>query len=116
MFYTIAFPPLSARRHREAAVFSGIRVDRIVVFMISGVMAAISGILLIHTDQLRHGLTARRYRCGRARWNFEARGVGTILGALIISVINNGMNMLSVPYFYRLIVKGLVICRLARHS
>jgi ribose transport system permease protein len=45
LFYTIAFPPLSARRHREAAVVSGIRVDRIkfVVFIISGVMAAISG-------------------------------------------------------------------------
>ena len=35
--------------------------------------------------------------------------VGTILGALIIGVINNGMNMLSVPYFYQLIVKGVVI-------
>jgi sugar/nucleoside kinase (ribokinase family) len=35
--------------------------------------------------------------------------VGTLLGALIIGVINNGMNMLSVPYFYQLIVKGLVI-------
>jgi ribose transport system permease protein len=34
---------------------------------------------------------------------------GTILGALIIGVINNGMNMLSVPYFYQLIVKGAVI-------
>jgi ribose transport system permease protein len=35
--------------------------------------------------------------------------VGTILGALIIGVMNNGMNMLSVPYFYQLIVKGVVI-------
>jgi ribose/xylose/arabinose/galactoside ABC-type transport system permease subunit len=42
--------------------------------------------------------------------------VGTILGALIIRVINNGRNMLSVTYFYQLIVKGLVICRLVRHS
>ena len=35
--------------------------------------------------------------------------VGTLIGALIIGVMNNGMNMLSVPYFYQLIVKGLVI-------
>jgi ribose transport system permease protein len=28
---------------------------------------------------------------------------------LIIGVMNNGMNMLSVPYFYQLIAKGLVI-------
>jgi ribose transport system permease protein len=35
--------------------------------------------------------------------------IGTLIGALIIGVLNNGMNMLSVPYFYQLIVKGLVI-------
>lgn len=35
--------------------------------------------------------------------------VGTLLGALIMGALNNGMNMLSVPYFYQLIVKGLVI-------
>ncbi|MDR3517136.1 MAG: hypothetical protein P4M00_15085 [Azospirillaceae bacterium] len=32
-----------------------------------------------------------------------------MLGVLIIGVINNGMNLLSIPYFYQLIVKGLVI-------
>jgi hypothetical protein len=31
---------------------------------------------------------------------------GTLIGALIIGVINNGMNLLSIPYFYQLIVKG----------
>lgn len=34
---------------------------------------------------------------------------GTLVGALIIGVINNGMNLLSVPYFYQLIVKDIVI-------
>jgi energy-coupling factor transporter ATP-binding protein EcfA2 len=34
---------------------------------------------------------------------------GTLIGALIIGVINNGMNLLSVPYIYQLIVKGVVI-------
>jgi ribose transport system ATP-binding protein len=35
--------------------------------------------------------------------------LGTLIGALTIGVINNGMNLLSVPYFYQLIVKGMVI-------
>ncbi len=35
--------------------------------------------------------------------------LGTLIGALMIGVINNGMNLLSVPYFYQLIVKGVVI-------
>jgi ribose transport system permease protein len=34
---------------------------------------------------------------------------GTLMGALMIGVINNGMNLMSVPYFYQLIVKGAVI-------
>jgi ribose transport system permease protein len=34
---------------------------------------------------------------------------GTLAEALIIGVINNGMILLSVPYFYQLIVKGIVI-------
>jgi ribose/xylose/arabinose/galactoside ABC-type transport system permease subunit len=33
----------------------------------------------------------------------------TIVGAPTIGVINNAMNLLSVPYFFRLTAKGLVI-------
>jgi ribose transport system permease protein len=34
---------------------------------------------------------------------------GTFLGALIIGVLNNGMNLLNVSSFYQLIAKGVVI-------
>ena len=34
---------------------------------------------------------------------------GTLLGALIIGVLNNGMNLLNVSSFYQQIVKGGVI-------
>ena len=34
---------------------------------------------------------------------------GTVIGALTIGVINNGMNLMNVPYFYQMVVKGLVI-------
>ena len=34
---------------------------------------------------------------------------GTLIGALIIGVLNNGMNMLSIHYFIQLVVKGVVI-------
>jgi ribose/xylose/arabinose/galactoside ABC-type transport system permease subunit len=42
---------------------------------------------------------------------FGGRGgvFGTLIGALIIGVINNGMNLLNVPSFYQQIVKGGVI-------
>ena len=35
--------------------------------------------------------------------------VGTVIGAFIISVLNNGMSLLEVPTFYQLIIKGLII-------
>lgn len=106
--------------NREAAIYSGIRVDRIriIVFMISGVMAAISGILLssrLSSAQTNAGMgyeldaIAAVVLGGTSLAGGVGTIIGTILGALIIGVINNGMNMLSVPYFYQLIVKGIVI-------
>ena len=35
--------------------------------------------------------------------------IGTVIGAFIISVLNNGMSLLEVPTFYQLIIKGLII-------
>ncbi|TPL33346.1 ribose ABC transporter permease [Mesorhizobium sp. B2-4-6] len=106
--------------NREAAIYSGIRVDRvkIIVFMISGVMAAISGILLssrLSSAQTNAGMgyeldaIAAVVLGGTSLAGGVGTMIGTILGALIIGVINNGMNMLSVPYFFQLIVKGIVI-------
>ncbi len=106
--------------NREAAIYSGIRVDRIkiIVFTISGMMAAISGMLLssrLSSAQTNAGTgyeldaIAAVVLGGTSLAGGVGTIVGTILGALIIGVINNGMNMLSVPYFYQLIVKGAVI-------
>ncbi len=35
--------------------------------------------------------------------------VGTVIGALIIGVLNNGLVLMDVPFFYQLIIKGAVI-------
>ncbi|KRB51463.1 ribose ABC transporter permease [Rhizobium sp. Root708] len=106
--------------NREAALYSGIKVDRlkITIFMISGVMAAISGILLssrLFSAQTNAGVSyeldaiAAAVLGGTSLAGGVGTMTGTLIGALIIGVMNNGMNMLSVPYFYQLIVKGLVI-------
>ncbi|HLQ39564.1 MAG TPA: ribose ABC transporter permease, partial [Tetragenococcus sp.] len=39
----------------------------------------------------------------------KGRLFGTLIGALIIGTINNGLNLLGVSSFYQQIVKGLVI-------
>ncbi|MDK8871235.1 ABC transporter permease [Paracoccus sp. SSJ] len=106
--------------NREAALYSGIKVDRlkIAIFTLSGVMAAVSGILLssrLYSAQTNAGMSyeldaiAAAVLGGTSLAGGVGTMVGTLIGALIIGVMNNGMNMLSVPYFYQLIVKGLVI-------
>ncbi|WP_321501999.1 ABC transporter permease [Breoghania sp.] len=106
--------------NREAALYSGIKVDRmkIVIFMISGLMASISGILLssrLYSAQTNAGMSyeldaiAAAVLGGTSLSGGTGSMIGTLIGALIIGALNNGMNMLSVPYFYQLIVKGLVI-------
>lgn len=106
--------------NREAALYSGIKVDRlkIAIFTLSGVMAAISGILLssrLYSAQTNAGMSyeldaiAAAVLGGTSLAGGVGTMIGTLIGALIIGVMNNGMNMLSVPYFYQLIVKGLVI-------
>ena len=106
--------------NREAALYSGIKVDRlkIAIFTLSGVMAAIAGILLssrLYSAQTNAGTgyeldaIAAAVLGGTSLSGGVGTMIGTLIGALIIGVMNNGMNMLSVPYFYQLIVKGLVI-------
>lgn len=106
--------------NREAALYSGIKVDRmkILIFMISGLMASISGILLssrLYSAQTNAGMSyeldaiAAAVLGGTSLSGGTGTMIGTLIGALIIGALNNGMNMLSVPYFYQLIVKGLVI-------
>lgn len=106
--------------NREAALYSGINVRRlrISIFMISGLMASIGGILMtsrLYSAQPNAGMgyeldaIAAAVLGGTSLSGGYGTIVGTLIGALIIGVINNGMNLLSVPYFYQLIVKGVVI-------
>lgn len=106
--------------NREAALYSGIRVGRvkIIVFTLSGIMSAIAGILLssrLYSAQTNAGLSYELDAIAAAVLGGTSLsgGVGTIpgtlIGALIIGVLNNGMNMLSIHYFIQLVVKGVVI-------
>ncbi len=104
----------------EAAQYSGIQTVKVKIwiFTLSGMMAAVSGILLssrLYSAQTNAGMgyeldaIAAAFLGGTSLAGGIGTMIGTLVGALIIGILNNGMNMMSVPYFYQLIVKGVVI-------
>ena len=104
----------------EAARLSGISVDRVKVlaFVISGVLAALAGFIVsarLSTAEPTAGTgleleaIAAVIIGGTSLAGGRGDLVGTIVGALILGVIDNGMNLLDVSPFLQSVVKGLVI-------
>jgi ribose transport system permease protein len=104
----------------ETAWLSGIRVQRvkIYVYAISGGMAGLAGLILvarINAAQSEGGspylLTAIAAAVigGANLMGGEGRIAGTLVGALILGALTNGLVLLNVPSFYEQIVTGLVV-------
>lgn len=104
----------------EAARFSGIKIARVetVVYTLIGVLSAVSGIVLsarMYTGQPSIGqgseldAIAAVVLGGTSFTGGTGSLGGTVVGVLIIGVLNNGMNILNVSSFYQLILKGFVI-------
>jgi len=106
--------------NEEAARLSGIRIVRVKLFAYaySGLAAALGALVLagrLNSAQPTAGsgfeLDAIAAVVVGGTSLFGGRGgvLGTFLGALIIGVLNNGMNLLDVSAFYQQIVQGGVI-------
>lgn len=103
-----------------AAQLSGIPVKKYVAstYVITGALSALAGQILIarlNSAQPVAGIgfefdaIAAVVVGGTSFEGGEGSIMGTLLGVLIIAVINNGLNLLDVPSFYQSVVKGLVI-------
>ena len=104
----------------EAARLSGVRTDRvkILAFVISGVLAALAGFILtarLSTAEPTAGTgleleaIAAVIIGGTSLAGGRGSLLGTLVGALVLGVIDNGMNLLDVSPFLQNVVKGLVI-------
>lgn len=104
----------------ETAWLSGIRVNRVkvLVYAISGGLAGLAGLVLvarIDAAQSEGGspylLTAIAAAVigGANLMGGEGRIAGTLVGALILGALTNGLVLLNVPSFYEQIVTGLVV-------
>lgn len=104
----------------EAARLSGVNVVAILLFVfgISGMMAGLGGVVL--ASQLKsgaptYGLLYELYAIaaavlgGTSLSGGQGKVIGTLIGALIIGVIQNGMNLTGVQSYTQKVVLGLVI-------
>ena len=104
----------------EAARLSGVAVGRVRVatYVVSGVLAGLSGIVL--SSQLKSGaptygtgyeldVIAAVVVGGTSLSGGEGRVLGSLIGAFIIGVIRNGMNLMGVESYDQKVVLGLVI-------
>jgi ribose transport system permease protein len=106
--------------NREAALISGISIERtkILIYTFSGLMAAIAGLVMCGRLNSANALMADGEELrsiasvvigGTNLFGGEGGVVGSLLGALIIGVLGNGLNLLDVSPFWQRIVQGLVI-------
>jgi ribose transport system permease protein len=104
----------------ESARYAGVNIFKIevLVFIITGIAAAISGMILASRLYSAQPNSASGYELdaiaaavlgGTSLTGGYGSVVGTFIGALIIGVVNNGMNLMGLSYFYQLIIKGIII-------
>ncbi len=104
----------------EAAELSGIKVKQVTLFVFSsmGFLAALSGIMF--TSRLQSATTtagvgfeldaiASAFIGGCSPSGGIGKVTGTIIGAIVMSSLSNGMNLLGVGISYQYIVRGLVL-------
>ncbi|WP_242401331.1 ABC transporter permease [Brevibacillus laterosporus] len=106
--------------NEEATRLSGISTTKVKiwVYSISGLFASLAGIILTSRLNSAQPTAGTSYELdaiaavvlgGTSLSGGKGWIVGTLIGAMIIGVLNNGLNLLNVSSFYQLVAKGAVI-------
>ncbi|OQX57285.1 MAG: ribose ABC transporter permease [Thermotoga sp. 4484_232] len=106
--------------NEEATRLSGVKVDfyKMMFYVISGVFSAISAIILTARLNSAQPIFGQGYELdaiaaavlgGASLSGGTGSVIGTFFGALMMGIINNGLNLLNVSPFYQQAVKGIVI-------
>ena len=105
----------------EAATrLSGINVNRvkIIVYSLSGMLAALAGTIEVARLSSAQPTAGTGYELdaiaavvlgGTSLAGGKGRIFGTLIGALILGFLNNGLNLMGVSSYYQMIVKAVVI-------
>ena len=111
---------ISIGSNEEATALSGINTKKwlIVIYAVAGVFTALGGIMISARLGSAQPATGAGYELqaiaavvigGTSLSGGKGTIIGTIIGALIISVINNGLQIMSVRQEWQNVILGLVI-------
>lgn len=106
--------------NETASHVSGLNVNRvrISVYMLAGALAGLGGLLLSSRTIVGSPIAGQGYELdaiaaavigGTSTTGGIGQLTGTIIGALMIQVISNGLDMINVPSYWQQIVKGVII-------
>lgn len=106
--------------NEKAAYISGVKLNKvkIIIYTISGIMASVSGLIITSRLSSAQPTAGTSYEMdaiaavvlgGTSLSGGKGRILGTLIGALIIGVLNNGLNIIGVSAFWQQVVKGVVI-------
>ncbi|WP_406445250.1 substrate-binding domain-containing protein [Streptomyces sp. NBC_01613] len=106
--------------NEEAARLSGLRVkkQKLAIYAFSGLFAAVAGIVLAARLSSAQPQAADGYELdaiaavvigGASLAGGTGKASGTLIGALILAVLRNGLNLLNVSAFWQQVVIGVVI-------
>ncbi|HSP21628.1 MAG TPA: ribose ABC transporter permease [Planococcus sp. (in: firmicutes)] len=106
--------------NEEASILSGINTDRIKIYVYSltGLLSALAALMLTSRLNSAQPTAGEMFELdaiaavvlgGTSLTGGRGWIVGTLIGALIIGVLNNGLNIIGVTSFFQQVVKGAVI-------
>ena len=106
--------------NKNASRLSGINVPRIliIIYMIVGLLAGLCGVIQVSRvgsaypnigTGMEFDVLLAIFLGGTSMLGGEGSTLGMILGAFIVGLVANGMNLLNVPYFYQEVAKGALL-------
>ena len=119
-YTTIGEYTLAIGGNEEAVRLSGVPVARYktIVYSICGLTSGLAGIVLTARLTAAEPIAGTGYELdaiaavvigGTSLSGGTASIVGTVIGALIMSVLRNGLNLLNIQSYYQLVAIGSVI-------